>query len=142
MRLVASLNRGAWIAAQECHVRVRVMNGTRKTVRNIVLALIRTMTIFKPNPTLGMSGGTTEDLDACETETVEKRIAERTLSAGQKGARGYASAKGWWAGVSPGENSTVVHSIVIPVSQRMSISDVLCILITRFFLHSSYIRLG
>lgn len=96
------------------HVRVRIQNETRKTVRTVGLVLLRTTTLFRPSTKTGVVFG--EDPDACETETSEKRVAECVLVSGQKGAKGHASAKGWWTGVGPGEKGTVGHSIVIPVS--------------------------
>ncbi len=125
LRLTAELQRRTWVAGQRCHVRIQVENGTKKSVRSVGLRLVRTLTVFRPSPKLdavglgGMERGAAGDLgvdpDACETETVERKIAEETLHAGQKGVQGYASAKGWWTGVAAGESGTLVHSFYIPV---------------------------
>ncbi|KLO10454.1 hypothetical protein SCHPADRAFT_832475, partial [Schizopora paradoxa] len=140
LRLTATLSRPAWIAGQLCHVRVHIDNGSsnansvkekektkkkRGSVKSVRLVLVRTVRVFKPRPVLdalsegdsiGGGGDLGVDPDACETETVERKITEDILHAGQKGdgAQGYASAKGWWTGVAPGESGVVVHSICIP----------------------------
>ncbi|KAH8111898.1 hypothetical protein DFH11DRAFT_1610591 [Phellopilus nigrolimitatus] len=112
LALTASLHRGTWVASQPVHVRLRIANNTRKTVRSVNLALVRTTTLFRPHAHNGVGFG--GDIDACETETSEKRIAEAVLGAGQKGVKGHASAKGWWTGVGPGEAAAVDHCITIP----------------------------
>ncbi|KAI5119773.1 hypothetical protein M0805_009244 [Coniferiporia weirii] len=110
----AALHRLTWVAGQPMHVRVQIVNDTRKSVRNVALSLIRTTTIFHPSI---RTGGFSGDQDACETETSERRVAEAVLVAGQKGAKGRASARGWWTGVGPGESMIVGHSIVIPTDE-------------------------
>lgn len=117
LSLSAALHRISWIAGQPVNVRVRIQNETRKTVRTIGLAVLRITTLFHPSMKTGVFG---EDPDACETETNEKKIADTALVAGQKGAKGHASAKGWWTGVAPEEVATVGLSIVIPVSRSNS----------------------
>ena len=110
--LTASLHRHTWVAGQPVHVRVKIMNDTKKTVKSVVLTIVRTTTLFRPSEnTAGLDG----DLDDGETETSERKVAESVLVAGQKGAKGHASAKGWWTGVGPGETRNVTHSIVVPV---------------------------
>lgn len=111
--LTASLHRCTWVAGQPVHVRLRITNDTRKIVRNISLVLVRTTTLFNMSTRSKSFSG---DLDAEETSTSEKRVAEDVLTAGQKGAKGHASARGWWTGVGPGETRNVSHSITIPVS--------------------------
>ncbi|EJC98648.1 uncharacterized protein FOMMEDRAFT_149041 [Fomitiporia mediterranea MF3/22] len=109
LALTASLHRITWVAGQPCYVRCRIANETKKNVKSVSLALVRTMTLCKP------AGGTLmDDIDDGETVTNEKRVAEVVFHAGQKGAKGHASAKGWWTGVGPGETRIVTQSIMIP----------------------------
>ena len=74
-----------------------------------------------------MKIGGGDDPDACQTDTVYKEVAQNTLETTHRVQRGYAGSKGWWTGVSPGENTVFSHYIVIPVSPggilRMSTSN-------------------
>jgi hypothetical protein len=54
-------------------------------------------------------------MDACQTTTSSKQVMECTLEMGQRGAKGHASAKGWWTGVGPGERLDFSHFISLPV---------------------------
>lgn len=60
------------------------------------------------------------DVDSRRTSVTSKQIAESVLEMGQSRAKGHASAKGWWLGVSPGQISEFEHSILIPVRFRAS----------------------
>ncbi|KAL5519604.1 hypothetical protein ACEPAH_1287 [Sanghuangporus vaninii] len=115
LALTASMHRSTWVAGQPVHVRLRIVNGTKKNVRSISFAVIRTTTLFKLNANAHHGGvGYDDDMDEGETNTHERRVAEAVLTAGQKGAKGRASAKGWWTGVAPGEMRNVTHSITLP----------------------------
>ncbi|KAL5536114.1 hypothetical protein ACEPAF_4219 [Sanghuangporus sanghuang] len=116
LALTASLHRSTWVAGQPVHVRLRIVNETKKNVRSISFAVIRTTTLFKLNGNAhrGGTGYDDDDMDEGETNTHERRVAEVALTAGQKGAKGRASAKGWWTGVAPGEMRNVTHSITLP----------------------------
>ena len=121
LALTASLHRSTWVAGQPVHVRLRIVNDTKKSVRSISFAVIRTTTLFKlsgdaRHRAVGIGYGYDDDMDEGETSTSERRVAEVVLTAGQKGAKGRASAKGWWTGVGPGETRNVTHSITLPVS--------------------------
>lgn len=113
VKLSASLHRLQWIAGQSCQVKVHVENDTKKTVRSLMLTLIRTTTLFKPRPALDIGS---EDPDACQTSTTHKTVADSILEMGQRGTRGHASAKGWWTGVAPHQELSFSHSILLPVS--------------------------
>lgn len=120
LHLTALLHRLHWIAGQRCYVKVQVNNETKKTVKGLSLTLIRTTTVFRPHPHLdavaksGGNGGEI-DMDACQTTTSTKQVMECTLDMGQRGAKGHASAKGWWTGVGPGERLVFSHFIPLPV---------------------------
>lgn len=112
--LSATLHRGIWVAGQPIHVRVQITNESRKTVRSLGLAVTCTTTIYRPSRACGLAAFEC-DADTCEIETNERKIAEATLVAGQKGTKGHASAKGWWTGVGPGECASLGHCLIIPV---------------------------
>ncbi|KAG5647769.1 hypothetical protein DXG03_008492 [Asterophora parasitica] len=110
--LTASVHRLHWIAGQQCFVKVNVDNGSKKTIKSLALALIRSTVVFKPDHSLDAFGDA--DPDACQTSTTEKVVAESVLQMGQRGTLGHASAKGWWTGVLPGEQLEFSHSILLP----------------------------
>lgn len=116
LSLTASIHRSCWVAGQLAHVQTRIVNETRKTVRSLSLALLRTTTLFHPSSRLENAVGFENDPDACETETSEKKVEDSILISGQKGTKGHASAKGWWIGIGPGDAMNVCHCITIPVS--------------------------
>ncbi|KAI0080326.1 hypothetical protein K474DRAFT_1769559 [Panus rudis PR-1116 ss-1] len=114
VKLTANLLRLHWIAGQRCHVRILVHNGSKKTVKNLTLTLVRTVTVFKPRPSLNAGDGCSMDPDACQTATTHKMITESILEMASKSTRGHASAKGWWTGVKPGQQSEFTHYILLP----------------------------
>ena len=57
-----------------------------------------------------------DDLDACQTTTNTKRIAEEKLEVGSKGTSGHVTAKGWFRGVDSGEQLEFSSSLQVPVS--------------------------
>ncbi|THH33561.1 hypothetical protein EUX98_g674 [Antrodiella citrinella] len=115
-RLSAQLHRLHWIAGQRCHVKILVHNGTHKPVKSCTLTLVRTTTLFKPKPALDAGGGNllNSDPDACQTSTAHKAVGESTLELGQRSTKGYASAKGWWTGVKPGQELEFSHFLLLP----------------------------
>ncbi|TCD67096.1 hypothetical protein EIP91_000559 [Steccherinum ochraceum] len=119
-KVTAQLHRLNWVAGQRCHVKVLVHNGSRKSVKSCTLTLVRTTTVFRPKPALD-AGGLTSDPDACQTSTTHKTVSESVLEMGQRGAKGYASAKGWWTGVKPGQELEFSHFIQLP-TDALSIS--------------------
>lgn len=119
VKLTATLHRLYWVAGQLCYVKVNVANDTKKTVKSLTLTLIRSTIVFKPHPhpdALPPSHEHATDPDACQTSTTQKHVAETTLEMGQRGARGHASAKGWWTGVRASEQLDFSHFLLIPVS--------------------------
>lgn len=114
VRLSAAMHRLYWVAGQRCAIHLRVVNESKKTVKGASITLLRTTTVFKPLG--GRKGSTDTDPDACQTVTMTKVVAGSVLVMGQKCAKGYASAKGWWTGVRPGDTADFVHHIVLPVS--------------------------
>lgn len=115
VRLTANICRLHWVAGQRCYVRVLVNNGSKKMIKQLALALIRTVTIFRPKPTLGFGPSTSTDPDACQTSTTHKLVAESVLEMSLRGARRHASAKGWWTGVKPGCDLEFTQHILLPV---------------------------
>ncbi|KAH8102559.1 hypothetical protein BXZ70DRAFT_929051 [Cristinia sonorae] len=115
-KLTAQLHRLNWIAGQRCHVKVLVQNETRKVVKSCTLTLVRTTTVFKPKPMLDADARDSlhSDPDACQTSTTHKALVESVLEMGQSGAKGHASAKGWWSGVRPGQDLEFSHHILLP----------------------------
>lgn len=116
VRVVASLHRGTWVAGQRVYVNVAVQNGTSKKVNSITLTLIRTVTLFRPRPELNVKAGESSDMDpdACTTSTTRKKVTEELLEMGQKGSRGFVTAKGWWTGVEANTNLDFSHHLAIP----------------------------
>ncbi|KAF5385239.1 hypothetical protein D9615_001281 [Tricholomella constricta] len=113
VELTASVHRLHWIAGQQCFVKVSVDNASKKTIKSLALALIRSTVVFKPDHRLDAFGDM--DPDACQTSTTQKQVAESVLEMGQRSARGHASAKGWWTGVPPGHQLEFSHSILLPL---------------------------
>lgn len=116
VKVTALLPRLTWVAGQRCYVRVSVANETKKTVKSLALALIRTITVFRPRPALDAGNAASVDPDACQTSTAQKVITETILEMSQRSGKGHASAKGWWTGVSPGQELDFSHYILLPVS--------------------------
>ena len=120
LKLTASIHREIWIAGQRCYVKVFVANDTTKKMKNVTLTLIRADTIFRLNPDLDATSPTSKsaglDVDACQTSTTRKVVAETVLEMASKGTSGYATAKGWWTGVEAGSSLEFVHYILLPVS--------------------------
>ncbi|KAI0375261.1 hypothetical protein BV20DRAFT_933553, partial [Pilatotrama ljubarskyi] len=111
VRLTAVLPRMTWIAGQRCYIHLSVTNETKKSVRSVVLTLIRTTTLFRPrHPKDGCSS---VDPDACQTATTHKVVAEAVLERSQRVAKGHASAEGWWTGIAPGQEVQFAHHILI-----------------------------
>lgn len=111
IRLSARIHRFYWVAGQSCTVHFRVVNDCKKLVKGAAIALIRTLTVFKPKPHLDAGGA---DPDACQTSTKEKWMTTSVLELGQRCSKGHASAKGWWTGVAPGQTSEFDHSLILP----------------------------
>lgn len=126
VKLTAQLHRLTWIAGQRCYVNVAVANDTKKTVKSFTLTLIRSTTMFKPTPELDAGRSRSVDPDACQTNTIHKVVSETSLEIAESGAKGRASAKGWWTGVGPGKEMSFSHYILIPVSPSVAALGFLC----------------
>lgn len=125
LNLSCTLHRATWVAGQDCWVKINIQNDTTKRVKNLTLSLTRTTTVFRSTPHLnaGAEGTESIDIDACQTSTNRRQVAETVLESGQRGYRGVVSGKGWWLGVNPGEHSDLKHSILLPVSHFCSNFD-------------------
>lgn len=124
VHLMASLHRNTWVAGQRVYINISVQNDTSKKINGMTLALIRTVTLYKPRPELDLNELARRnelDPDACQTSTTRKKIAEEELEMGQKGSRGVVTAKGWWTGVEPGQKVDSSHYMQIP-ADALSIS--------------------
>ncbi|KAL9932699.1 hypothetical protein V8E36_008398 [Tilletia maclaganii] len=126
--LNASLHRSTWVAGQRVYVNIGVRNETTKKVKNLHLALVRTVTLFRPKPEFNVGFSVPSDPaesyidpDACTTSTNKKKICEETLELGQKGSKGSVTARGWWTGVDPGCSIDVSHYMTIP-AEALTIS--------------------
>ncbi|KAJ3555217.1 hypothetical protein NM688_g2705 [Phlebia brevispora] len=116
VRLNAQLPRLHWAAGTRCTVILRVENGSKKTIRAVLLTLVRTTTLFRPKPMLDADGD--RDPDACQTATTHKVMAESLLEMSAGVTKGRASTKGWWTGVGPGEDMDFSHYIMLPQASR------------------------
>lgn len=112
VRLTTELHRLNWIAGQRCHIKIKVDNGTKKAVKRVTIALVRTTSAFHTQPT---AKGTL-DMDEHQTSTTDRIVAVESIEMGERVSRGQASAKGWWSGVNSGQTLVFSHFIVIPVS--------------------------
>ncbi|PWN26839.1 hypothetical protein BDZ90DRAFT_193152 [Jaminaea rosea] len=122
VKLSASLHRATWVAGQRVYVNVNVANGTSKKISSASMTLIRTVTLYRPRPELNLGHGeTTIDPDACNTSTTRKKVTEEILEMGQKGSRGFVTAKGWWTGVEGHTTLDFSHHLAIP-QDALSIS--------------------
>ncbi|EIW64350.1 uncharacterized protein TRAVEDRAFT_88904, partial [Trametes versicolor FP-101664 SS1] len=113
VKLTAMLPRMTWLAGQRCYVHLSVTNETKKTVKTIRLALVRTTTVFRPRPALNTGNGESVDPGVCQTATTHKVIAESILERSQGVAKGHASVQGWWTGVPAGQDVQFAHYILI-----------------------------
>lgn len=114
VRLNAQMHRLYWPAGSRCPIHLHVGNESKKTIKNLVLTLVRTITVFRPRPALDAGGD--RDPDACQTATAHKAVSESALEMCAGVAKGHASAKGWWTGVPPGRQFDFIHYIQLPVS--------------------------
>ncbi|KAG8901856.1 hypothetical protein FRB99_005033 [Tulasnella sp. 403] len=117
LQLTATLHRHVWVAGQRCYVHVDIKNDTSKKVKTLTLTLCRTTTLFQPRSDLDASVARSPgsaDIDACETSTTKKDVAQCTLEMGQKGEKGYVTAKGFWTGVDPNSVVELSHFLLIP----------------------------
>ncbi|UZJ56668.1 hypothetical protein CBS101457_005988 [Exobasidium rhododendri] len=121
VHLAASLHRSTWVAGQRIYVNIKIDNETNKKVKNLSLALVRTVTLYRPRPEFDMRviapddpSETYVDPDACTTSTSRKKISEEVLEMGQKGAKGLVTARGWWTGVEGGESIEFSHNMKLP----------------------------
>jgi hypothetical protein len=113
--LTAQLHRLHWIAGQRCYLKFSVTNDTKKIVKSLTLALIRTTTVFRPHPYLDALPGSA-DPDACQTSTTRKQVACNVLEISHGGERGHASAKGWWTGIPANQKLDFSHFLLLPAS--------------------------
>ncbi|KAG8947872.1 hypothetical protein FRC04_010230 [Tulasnella sp. 424] len=124
LQVAASLHRRIWIAGQRCYVHVALNNETTKKVKTLTFTLVRTTTLFQPKAELDARSPVAEedaDIDACETSTNKKEVAQCTLEMGQKGERGCVTAKGFWTGVDPAGFVELSHFLQVP-SDALSIA--------------------
>ncbi|KAI0830570.1 hypothetical protein BC628DRAFT_1354600 [Trametes gibbosa] len=126
VRLTAMLPRITWLAGQRCYVHLSVTNESKKSVKTVKLALIRTTTLFKSRSGLKLDNTYSGDPAPCQATTAHKVVAEAVLERSQTVAKGHASAPGWWTGVSAGQDAQFAHYILIN-------SDALSVPRARFF---------
>ncbi|KAG8923764.1 hypothetical protein FRC00_005879 [Tulasnella sp. 408] len=117
LHVAAMLHRRTWVAGQRCYVHVTLNNETTKKVKTLTFTLIRTTTMFQPKAELDARSplaAEDADIDACETSTSKKEVAQCTLEMGQKGEKGCVTAKGFWTGVEPCGSVELSHFIQVP----------------------------
>ncbi|TIC65449.1 hypothetical protein E3Q01_02148 [Wallemia mellicola] len=133
INLTASVHRPHWVAGQRCYVMITIDNNSSKRVKSVSLSLNRTIIAYRPRPYASLMVG--DDLDACQTTTNTKRIAEEKLEIGSKGTSGHVTAKGWFRGVDSGEQLEFSSSLQVP-------SDALTIPRTRLLEVNYTLRIG
>ncbi|TIA86454.1 hypothetical protein E3P99_03665 [Wallemia hederae] len=133
INLTASVHRPHWVAGQRCYVMITIDNNSSKRVKSVSLSLNRTIIAYRPRPYASLMVG--DDLDACQTTTNTKRIAEEKLEVGSKGTSGHVTAKGWFRGVDSGEQLEFSSSLQVP-------SDALTIPRTRLLEVNYTLRVG
>ncbi|TEB38875.1 hypothetical protein FA13DRAFT_1704541 [Coprinellus micaceus] len=104
------LQRLQWFAGQHCHLKFYVVNNTSKPIKNLTVELHRDTITWRPRG----DPAVTDDFGEPETSTVSKLILVSSLPAGDRAEKGYASARGWWAGVHGGESLHFYHSLLLP----------------------------
>ncbi|KAI0045197.1 hypothetical protein FA95DRAFT_1583446 [Auriscalpium vulgare] len=117
LKLTARLPRLSYFAGQRCYVHIRICNDTSRAVRGIAIALVRTVSVYRPRLTRGTEGETEKELESYETSSFVRDVAESQLELGERASKGHASAKGWWTGVEQNEETEFFHWILIPVSR-------------------------
>jgi hypothetical protein len=116
VELTVSLSRLHWISGQQCPVSISIINNSKKVVKTLSLSLIRSTTVFKPgrHPDSSLDYGATQS-DSCSTSTTHKQVAESMIYPTQQGLQ----PSGWWTGVTPGEQLTITHFLLLPVSPTL-----------------------
>ncbi|KAI1793814.1 hypothetical protein LXA43DRAFT_884840, partial [Ganoderma leucocontextum] len=115
LKLTAMLHRLTWIAGQRCYVRIWLGNDTKKTVKTVVLTLVRTTTLFKHRPVVESDDSQSSDGDSYQTtSTTHKVVAESHLERSHPASKHHASTEGWWTGVRAGEDAYFAHHVLIP----------------------------
>lgn len=112
--MTCTLHRQTWVAGQQCWVRVELCNDTTKRVKNLAFTLYRHTTTFRMMPQLNPGDLAEIDIDSCVSSTTRHKLVDVVLE-GVKGSKDAVSGKGWWCGVEPKSESTVVHGILLPV---------------------------
>ncbi|KAG8917300.1 hypothetical protein FRC01_002554 [Tulasnella sp. 417] len=121
LQIAATLHRRIWVAGQRCYVTLN--NETTKKVKTSTFTLVRTTTMFQPKAELDARSplaGEDAHIDACETSTSKKEVAQCMLEMGQKGERCCVTAKGFWTGVEPGGLAELLRFIQAPVTGQAS----------------------
>lgn len=119
VNLTTSLHRLHWVAGQLCHVKLDVVNNTTKTLKLLSLELFQTITTFRAKKMCGNEQQRMENKEnPLQSTAIQKQVAQSSLTMGERGTRGHASAKGWWMGVAAGSSQTFSHSILLPVLKR------------------------
>lgn len=116
--LTASIHRLHWVSGQSCFVKVKVVNKSEKALKNMCLQLLRSTTVFRTGyefDALKEGSKTGAIADVLQSSTTKKLVAQSILEVCARGTRGHASAKGWWAGVTPGQTRSFSHQLPIPV---------------------------
>lgn len=122
VRFNAQVHRLHWPAGSRCPITMHVTNCSKKTIRGLLLTLVRTTTVFRPQLALDAAGD--RDFDSCQTTTLHKVVSEACLEMGAGVMKGRASAKGWWTGISPGQELEFSHFIMLPVRPIIAVSAV------------------
>jgi hypothetical protein len=118
LKLTVTLIRLQWIAGQRCYLKFSVTNKTSRAIKSFTIGLHQDIIIYRPRDDCA---GTRKDSDDVryQTSTTSKLVTETTVMTGDRSEKGYASAKGWWTGVLPGEALQFNHYLVLPVRAQL-----------------------
>jgi hypothetical protein len=116
VQLTAALHRPTFIAGSKVIVNLSVKNDTKKLIKSLTLTLYRSTGVFKRKLPRDSNSIVELDIDASQTTTTTKSVANSTLEMAQGFPRSHASTAGWWAGIPSGERLDFSHFLLIPVN--------------------------
>ncbi|KAJ7361576.1 hypothetical protein DFH08DRAFT_684760, partial [Mycena albidolilacea] len=114
VKLTAALHRSTFIAGSKAIVNLSVKNDTKKLIKSLTLTLYRSTGVFKRKLPRDSNSVVELDIDASQTTTTTKSVANSTLEMAQGFPRSHASTTGWWAGIPSGERLDFSHFLLIP----------------------------
>ncbi|KAJ2930497.1 hypothetical protein H1R20_g6590, partial [Candolleomyces eurysporus] len=114
LKLTVTLTRLQWIAGQRCYLKISVTNQTSRAIKSFTIGLHQDVIIYRPRDDSAGTRKEPGDVRTYQTSTTSKLVTESTVMMGDRSEKGYASAKGWWTGVLPGESLQFNHYLLLP----------------------------